>query len=108
MPTSSGFFAVANSEKLVIVQDQTAYMLANPLLTQWALHCGPPQQYFGSWTNGMVHYFPNPNVECELRFACHGGWDNIPVPADLRFADDMTVRELLAAMNRKLLKREPV
>ena len=103
----NGFFAIANRDRLVLVNGDTNFVLNSPYLTQWDIKLDNPPARYSDSRGGIYHVACPPSITATLEFVCHSADQGLPELASLRFADDMTVRELLGTIDRKLRMREP-
>ena len=102
---SSLMFALANRERLIIAAGDIQLDLCHPLLTEYRVHLN--QERVGYESNGSWLYVPAPmRSRVELTFECCEINRGVLLPDNFRFADDMTVRQLMATIDRKLRARE--
>jgi len=104
-----GFYVIGHGGKLAIVSgEHGAYVLTNPILQRWELSSEVgPDLYAPSSSSGRRLYVPGlACITATLEFQSFEGLCTDDVPRDLRLADDMTVRQLLSTVHRKLKERE--
>ncbi len=101
------FYIVGNQERLGVVGcwGNSTIWLNSPQLTSVDFRIDPPEMSdFGPFDR-VRHCVRSRGVTMEFSVRAAGGEYVEGVPKDLRVADDMTVRELLAAINRKVTGR---
>lgn len=106
LTTSGGYVLGANGRLALVDSGRGTFLLEDATVTDWTVDVFSELDAFG-FCDGWSHFASTPpEISAKLTLSVMKIHQVDTVPKDLRCAEDMTVRQLFAEINRKLKARK--